>query len=456
MKTTLITTASDPQHPGWLQFKRSLDHFGWDYHLIVHEYTGFNSKIVAFYDYLVAHPEITHFIYADSYDSFALGTQQEVENKFENWDGLTYSVEKACWPYEDWAKEYPESPYPHKYLNGGGFMGSSSVFIQMYEANPIDKSEAINDQVWAANIFLRGNNGSLKLDRDCSIFQTIGHSGKGDFAVFGGKRVMNVHAVTCPVIFHGNGHEPMGWVWDLLPEKVMINEKTTLAELQASWQDTEAYHKEINEVFTANVAAHPLLGVHRHWVSSHAHGFGENSFWWMWKLICDELPVNPAMMEVGVYMSATLSVWRLLRPDAHIFGITPLDSSDGHLDVPYLERIQQIHDEFKQPMPHLFVGRSDAPEVVEKAGLILYDTVYVDGSHQFKDVCFDLNTYSKMVKKGGYFAVDDSACRTKQPWGYFQGIKDVCDALERWETSDLGKEFEFLGNVVHLMVYKRK
>jgi hypothetical protein len=90
MKTTLITTASDQQHPGWLKFKRSLDHFGWDYHLIVHEYKGYNSKIVAFYNYLKDHPEITHFIYADSYDSFALAPQKEAEDKFTNWDGLMY------------------------------------------------------------------------------------------------------------------------------------------------------------------------------------------------------------------------------------------------------------------------------------------------------------------------------------------------------------------------------
>lgn len=227
-----------------------------------------------------------------------------------------------------------------------------------------------------------------------------------------------------------------------------------LTTLQASWQDTEAYHKEINETFAANVANHLELGVHRHWVSSRAHGFGENSFWWMWKLICDELPSNPAMLEIGVYMSATLSVWRLLRADAHIFGITPLDGSDGHLDVPYLERIQQIHDEFKQPMPHLIVGRSDAPDAFEKAGLILYDCIYLDGSHQFQDVLFDLNTYSQMVKKGGYLVIDDCCCDFHEPWGYFQGIADVQKAFDEYMLTN-GDKWEFIGNVVHLRVLKR-
>jgi hypothetical protein len=129
-------------------------------------------------------------------------------------------MEKACWPYEDWAKEYPDSPYPHRYLNGGGFMGSSETFIQMYEANPIWESGAMNDQVWASNIFLRGNNGSVILDRNCSVFQTTGHIGEGDFAVLNlkdGKRVMNLHTMSCPVLTHGNGRTPMDWIYELLP-----------------------------------------------------------------------------------------------------------------------------------------------------------------------------------------------------------------------------------------------
>lgn len=224
MKIKLITTASDPNNEGWLKFKKSLDYFGWDYHLIVHEYTGYNSKIVAFYNYLIEHRDtITHFLYADSYDSFMLSTQKEVEDKFENWNGLTYSIEKACWPYEDWAKEYPESPYPHKHLNGGGFMGSVEAFIQMYESNPIDKSLAINDQVWAADHYLRKNRGDIQLDRNCSIFQPTGHTGDGDFLIIKYEdkgivynRIINLNTKTMPVIFHQNGHSSGQWIWDLL------------------------------------------------------------------------------------------------------------------------------------------------------------------------------------------------------------------------------------------------
>lgn len=225
-KLKLITTASDPQHPGWLQFKRSLDHFGWNYHLIVHEYRGFNSKIEAFYNYLSSiRGQIEHFIYADSYDSFVLSTPKEVEDKLQNWDGITHITERACWPYEDWAAEYPNSPYPHKYLNGGGMIGSVKKFIQVYERCPIWDSGWDNDQIWQADNFLRKNeDGLIKLDWNCSIFQSIAFLENNDFRIVEfeedaimTKRILNIRTKTLPCFFHANGHSKIQWVYDLLP-----------------------------------------------------------------------------------------------------------------------------------------------------------------------------------------------------------------------------------------------
>lgn len=216
MNLKLITTASDPNHPGWLQFKRSLDYFAWDYHLIVHTYTNFNDKIIAFYDYLITHrAELDYFIYADSYDSFALSTQKEVEEKIKFEHGVMYSTEKACWPYTEWAGEYPESPYPHKYLNGGGFVGKVEDFIRMYESDPIANSGKLNDQVWAADHFLRKNNDRIFLDTKSDIFQCIGHTDKDEFKVKG-KRLINKHTGSKPVLIHGNGHSKLDWVYELL------------------------------------------------------------------------------------------------------------------------------------------------------------------------------------------------------------------------------------------------
>lgn len=223
--------------------------------------------------------------------------------------------------------------------------------------------------------------------------------------------------------------------------------------LQNTWKDTPEYHKTIAELFTDSVNENSDLSFHRTWVESHAHGFGERPFWYLWKLILDGLPSHPALLEVGVYMGATLSAWKLLRPDAFVFGITPLDSSDGHLDVDYSARIKQIHDEFKQPEPILLVGRSDSGSVVSKASNVLYDVIYLDGGHTREVVDFDLSIYPKMVKKCGYLVIDDANCNMNMPFGFFQGIQSVTDAKLAWLATN--PPFEFVCSVVHISVFKR-
>lgn len=218
----LITTASDPNHKGWLQFKRSLDHFGWDYHLIVHEYTNYNDKIIAFHKYLVEHRhELTNFVYADSYDSFVLAPQSELEAKFSQPDKIVYGLEKACWPYPEKTIYFPSSISPYRHINGGGFMGSVENFIRLYDTNPILESKAMNDQVWAQDNYINKLcDGLIGLDTDSKVFQCAAHSDSNDFEIIeedGLRRVLNLHTGARPVIMHGNGKTGMEWIYDLLP-----------------------------------------------------------------------------------------------------------------------------------------------------------------------------------------------------------------------------------------------
>lgn len=230
-----------------------------------------------------------------------------------------------------------------------------------------------------------------------------------------------------------------------------------LDELKNNWVDIPEYHARIHESFIENVNSDESLCVHRDFVQNNVWGFGERSFWWMWKLLCDELPKGFSFCEIGVFKGATLSVIKLLRPDANVFGITPLDSSGIDWEDDYRQRIHDIFDRFNNgKYPHIFHGRSDNDKVVEAATMLKYDVVYVDGDHSYEGALFDLNTYSPQVKSGGCLVIDDAACRTSQPWGYFQGIQDVSDALEAWEQTPIAKDFEWQFNVVHLMVYKRK
>lgn len=231
-----------------------------------------------------------------------------------------------------------------------------------------------------------------------------------------------------------------------------------LSDLKNNWVDVPEYHQHIHEMFIELVNGHWGLNDHRTYVENNVFGMGERSFWWMWKLMLDELPANPKLLEIGVFKGATISLWKMLREDAQVYGVTPLDGrGTGWTEDDYTAHIKKIHDDFDLGQPTLIIGSSTESEMIALAGREApYDVIYIDGSHEFSDVVQDLANYPPMVASGGYLVIDDAACRTKQPFGYFQGIKDVCDALELWEQTEFAKEFTFLFNVVHIMVYRRK
>lgn len=231
----------------------------------------------------------------------------------------------------------------------------------------------------------------------------------------------------------------------------------TLQELKSEWADTPEFHKAIHEYFFNEVNGDPKLKAHRDFVEQNIFGMGERSFWWLWKLICEELPKNPKLLEIGVFKAATMSLWKMLRPDAICYGITPLDGrGTGWTEDDYAAHIKNIHNRFELEQPKLIIGGSEEPEMARSAGENEYSVVYVDGNHSEEGAYFDLVNYSPMVKSGGWLVVDDAACRFNMPFGYFQGIDTVCSALQNWELNDLNNEFEFQFNVVHIMCYKRK
>lgn len=229
-----------------------------------------------------------------------------------------------------------------------------------------------------------------------------------------------------------------------------------LADLKEQWKDTEEYHKHIHELFCELVNKDEKLKAHRDFVEQNVFGMGERSFWWFWKLLLDELPEKPKLLEIGVFKAATMSLWKLLRPDAICYGVTPLDGrGTGWTDDDYAAHIKRIHDDFGLGQPYICPESSHS----ENALFLVtknnpYDVVYLDGDHSHDGTLEDLSKFAPMVKSGGYLVIDDAACRTNQPFGYFQGIDTVCSALEEWEKEQVDFEFQF--NVVHIMVYRRK
>jgi len=68
----------------------------------------------------------------------------------------------------------------------------------------------------------------------------------------------------------------------------------------------------------------------------------------------------------------------------------------------------------------------------------------------------DITAYTPFLKQGGYLVIDDCANKFSMPWGYFQGIETVSqavdDILPPYRTHP---QFKHLYNVVHNRVWRK-
>ena len=213
MKCKLITTASDLQHPGYLNLCKSLDKFGWDYDVLNSTYQAFGTKMVNAYNYAKT-TDCTHLFIVDAYDVVVLGSMKEALSKISNKDAVLFNAERNAWPYEQWAMLYPDTRSSFKYLNGGMAFVEVERFCRMFEENPITVHD--NDQVVLAKTFLtRGGEYDMKLDAGCEVFQTLCSTNWDEFE-FLGSRIRNRETNSAPVLFHGNGLHPVDCIIELI------------------------------------------------------------------------------------------------------------------------------------------------------------------------------------------------------------------------------------------------
>lgn len=233
-----------------------------------------------------------------------------------------------------------------------------------------------------------------------------------------------------------------------------------LQQYHDEWKDEAAYHVHINDLFRQLVDLNPNLKEHRDWVEKNIFGFGERSFWWLWKLICDELPDDAKMCEIGIFKGATISLWQRLKPYAEVWGVSPMNGDGtGWTEDDYWAHLNNIYEKFNNDLPPalfpiIMEGYSESPEMIAAAGRREYDCIYVDGGHSYETALSDLTNYSTMIKAGGFLVIDD--CNNDlnfPPTGYFCGIEDVTKAKKAWLATN--PPFEFIFSVVHISVFKR-
>jgi len=205
----LLTTCSKEDYHKCKMLEKSLEKYGWDFHIILHEWKGFGDKIIKTYEYIKTHPEITHFFYTDAWDSLVFDTMEATLNKIKDKDIILLSAEKNCYPHQSKSILYPETKSPFKYVNGGGWFCNSSIFCAMIDKHPLTSIDV--DQVWLTDLYLDEPE-IVRLDTGCEVFQTIAFCDEDEFNLdsFSGKVwIRNKGTDTFPTFFHGNGHTPM-------------------------------------------------------------------------------------------------------------------------------------------------------------------------------------------------------------------------------------------------------
>lgn len=451
MKCKLITTASDITKTEILQ--KSLKKHNWDYHIIVHPWRGFGDKILKTYEYLKANPDITHFFYSDSYDTLVADTMEVALSRIKDKSGILMSAERACYPHPDKEKLYPKHDSPFHFVNGGGWFCPSDVFLKAVETNPLTYETV--DQVWFTDLFLNHPE-YVNLDYKCEVFQTIAFCPEDNFEFTPMEnkpmqRVKNTVTNSFPIFIHGNGHTPLT---KFLP--LIMPDFNSIYELKEAWADNPATHKLIHERFIEKTNSDPKLKELRDYVESKIWGFGERSFYHLFKLLADTKNYDMKFLEIGVFRGQTLALMRILKPKAKIFGITPFSTrNDGiteHWPSDYRADVKKIHYDFKLEQPKIIEGLSTTLDVVNEASRTQWDMIYIDGGHDYETAKSDVYTYSSFLKLGGYLIIDDCANKYNLPEGMFKGIETVSRAVDELLPNEYYKE---ICSVVHIRVFQR-
>lgn len=229
----------------------------------------------------------------------------------------------------------------------------------------------------------------------------------------------------------------------------------------SSWENVESKHKFLNELFTLHTNEAKELKKLRDWVETNIFGFGERSFYWMWKLLVDEMPTNFAFLEVGVFRGQILALIRLLsslqNKNANIIGVSPMNSSGKYWDSNYYEDVRKIHIDNHINANYIIIeGLSTNDSVIEKAKHFTPDLLYIDGGHDYETVKADLRNYLPLLKEGGYLVIDDSATKFNLPLGYFRGHAEVSRAVDEYlPPFTSNKDFTFLFNIMHNRVFRK-
>jgi hypothetical protein len=220
-------------------------------------------------------------------------------------------------------------------------------------------------------------------------------------------------------------------------------------------------HVQLYNIFNDNSEKYNNGFLKKHFLNS--QGYGELAFSWNWYLLINEMDTNFKFLEIGVYKGRVISLIKLLsnllNKNAQIWGITPLcesgDKYSTYQTCNYLNEIKHSFTNNNIPFENteIIKGFSENENVINKAKENMYDIIFIDGCHDYENVCLDINNYSKMLKNGGYLVMDDASIFLADAYGSFLGHPDVGRAIIN--CLDNNNDFIHLYSVGHNRVWRK-
>jgi hypothetical protein len=230
-----------------------------------------------------------------------------------------------------------------------------------------------------------------------------------------------------------------------------------LEKFISEYENTKEFSRKTHDEFCELTNTIPELKELRDWVEQNIFGFGERSFYWMWKMIVDEMPQEFTFLEIGVFRGQTTTLIQILAKlagkKAIVIGITPLDNTGGHWESDYEQDLETIAERFKATKLKLIKGLSTDPEVIGPMQLTTFNLVYIDGGHSYEVAKSDIENFAHLTTD--YLIIDDSANKLQIAEGLFAGIESVSNATDELLPPYTANErYQHLFNVVHNRVWK--
>ena len=181
----VLTCISDTEHNGYLWgLKKSCIHHNLELKTIIHQgaWSSHRIKDEIIQKFLTELNPQEVVLFTDGYDAILTSSEGEINEKYSAFDSpIIFSSERNCYPYANFSFLYKKCDSPFKYLNSGGYIGRAGDILELYDSlkeidyrQPLapDRQNQWSNQYHWMKVYLFTNN-SIKLDTECSIFQTI-------------------------------------------------------------------------------------------------------------------------------------------------------------------------------------------------------------------------------------------------------------------------------------------